>query len=130
VEASESSGELHSRLRSQLEATGRPASPAATLSRLLPLISRHYEQIDEERRGVVRSMQLLAEEARSFAQGLASADEGQMRAILDHIKDVVITVTVDGGICLVNPTGEQVFGYSQAELIGGSIRMLLPELAV
>jgi diguanylate cyclase (GGDEF)-like protein/PAS domain S-box-containing protein len=126
----ESPGELHQRLRKQIESLGRAGSPAATLSRLLPLISRHYEQIDEERRGVVRSMQLLAEEARSFAQGLASSDEGQLRAILDHIKDVVITVTGDGAICLVNPTGEQVFGYSQAELIGGSIRMLLPDLAV
>ena len=41
-------------------------------------------------------MQLLAEEARAFSQGLANVDAGQLRAILDHIKDVVITVTGDG----------------------------------
>ncbi len=127
------SGEdLHPRLRAQLDALGlgRAPNPAAAMSALLPVISTQYEQIDEERRGVVRSMQMLAEEARSFAQGLTNADAGQLRAILDHIKDVVITVTGDGAICVFNPTGEQLFGFSQAELIGVSILRLLPDLPV
>ena len=122
--------DLHPRLRAQLEALGRARNPAVALNALLPLISSQYEKMDEERRGVVRSMQLLAEEARAFAQGLANADAGQLRAILDHIKDVVITVTGDGAICVFNPTGEQLFGYSQTELIGVSIARLLPDLAV
>src|SRR5260221_7507725 len=122
--------DLHPRLRTQLEALGHVPTPAVALNALLPLISSQYEKIDEERRGVVRSMQLLAEEARAFAQGLANADAGQLRAILDHIKDVVITVTGDGAICVFNPTGEQLFGYSQAEVIGVSIARLLPDLAV
>jgi diguanylate cyclase (GGDEF)-like protein/PAS domain S-box-containing protein len=122
--------DLHPQLQAQLRKSGAAGSPAATLSRLLPLISSHYEKVDEERRGVVRSMQLLAEEARSFSQGLASEDEGQMRAILDHIKDVVVTVTADGAVCVFNPTGEQLFGYSQSEVIGASIEKLLPGLAV
>ena len=123
---------LHARLRSQLDALGlsRSASPLATLNALLPVVSRHYESIDEERRGVVRTMQLLADEARGHAQGLAGSDAGQLRAILDHIKDVVVTVTADGAINLFNPTGEQLFGYSQAELVGVSIARLLPELQV
>ena len=121
---------LHARLRAQLEALGPGASSAAVLSHLLPLVSRQYEAMDDERRGVVRSMQLLAEEARSFSQGLMSEDAGQLRAILDHIKDVVITVTADGAICVFNPTGEQLFGYSQAEVIGVSIARLLPDLPV
>ncbi|HVN99938.1 MAG TPA: EAL domain-containing protein [Steroidobacteraceae bacterium] len=124
--------DLHPRLRAQLDSLGlgRAPNPSAALSALLPLISTQYEQIDEERRGVVRSMQMLAAEARSFAQGLTNADAGQLRAILDHIKDVVITVNGDGAICVFNPTGEQLFGYSQAELIGVSILQLLPDLAV
>ena len=40
---------------------------------LLPLISKQYDQVDEERRGVVRSMQMLADEARSFTSGLSGA---------------------------------------------------------
>ncbi len=127
-----SGADLHPRLRAQLDSLGlgRTPSAVAAMSALLPLISTHYELIDEERRGVVRSMQMLAEEARSFAQGLTHADAGRLRAILDHIKDVVITVSGDGAICVFNPTGEQLFGYSQAELIGVSILRLLPDLPV
>ena len=123
---------LHARLRAQLDAlgSGRSANPAATLNALLPVISKQYESMDEERRSVVRSMQLMADEARGFAQGLTGSDAGQLRAILDHIKDVVITATDDGAIQLFNPTGEQLFGYSQAELVGVSIVRLLPELQV
>jgi PAS domain S-box-containing protein len=127
-----SGADLHPRLRAQLDSLGlgRTPSAAAAMSALLPLISTQYEQIDEERRGVVRSMQMLAEEARSFAQGLTHADSGRLRAILNHIKDVVITISGDGAICVFNPTGEQLFGYSQAELIGVSILRLLPDLPV
>lgn len=123
---------LHPRLRAQLDALGpgRTLDPTAALHALLPLISTQYEQMDDERRGVVRSMQLLAAEARAFAPGLGSADAGQLRAILDHIKDVVITVTGEGAICVFNPTGEQLFGYSQAELVGVPIIRLLPDLPV
>ena len=127
-----SGGSLHPRLRAQLDnlGVGHTLSPAAALNVLLPMISKQYEQVDEERRGVVRSMQLLAEEARGFASGLGSADAGQLRGILDHIKDVVITATGDGAIGVFNSTGEQLFGYSQAELIGVSIVRLLPDLPV
>jgi hypothetical protein len=64
-----SGADLHPRLRVQLESLGRAPNAAVTLNALLPVISSQYEQIDEERRGVVRSMQLLAEEARAFSQG-------------------------------------------------------------
>ncbi len=123
---------LHARLLAQLDAlgVGRTLSAAAALNALLPIISKQYEQLDDERRGVVRSMQMLAEEARNFSSGLSGADAGQLRAILDHIKDVVITVTDDGAISVFNPTAEQLFGYSQAELIGVPIVRLLPDLAL
>ena len=121
---------LHPRLRAQLEASSTDAGPVATLARLLPQVSDYYEQIDDERRGVVRSMQLLAEESRSFAQGLAAEDTGHLKAILDHIQDVVITVAGDGAICVFNPTGERVFGYARTEVTGMSIVALLPDIAV
>jgi len=123
---------LHPRLRAQLDELGpvRALNPAAAMHALLPLVSRQYDDMDDERRGVVRSMQLLAAEARDFAGGLEQADAGQLRVILDHIKDVVITATGDGAIHLFNPMGERLFGYSQAELVGTSLARLLPELAV
>src|SRR5580658_419746 len=120
--------ELHPRLCEQLAQARIAAAGALELSQLLPLISAYYEQLDDERRGIVRSRQLIADEARSFGDGLAGADAGHLQAILDHIKDVVITVALDGSVKIFNPTGERVFGYSRSEVIGQSIARLLPEL--
>jgi diguanylate cyclase (GGDEF)-like protein/PAS domain S-box-containing protein len=122
--------ELHPRLCEQLAQARLAAGGAPELTQLLPLISDYYELLDDERRGIVRSMQLIADEARSFGDGLAGADAGHLQAILDHIKDVVITVAVDGSIKIFNPTGERVFGYSRSEVIGRQIERLLPELPV
>ena len=122
--------ELHPRLCEQLAQARLADGGALELSHLLPLISAYYEQLDDERRGIVRSMQLIADEARSFGDGLPGADAGHLQAILDHIKDVVITVAVDGTIKIFNPTGERVFGYSRSEIIGRPIERLLPELPV
>src|ERR1700722_20954654 len=120
--------ELHPRLCEQLAQARLAAAGALELTHLLPLVSAYYELLDDERRGIVRSMQLIADEARSFGDGLAGADAGHLQAILDHIKDVVITVAVDGSIKIFNPTGERVFGYSRSEVIGRPIARLLPEL--
>jgi PAS domain-containing protein len=102
--------ELHPRLSEQLAQARLAGSGTLELSQLLPLINDYYEQLDDERRGIVRSMQLIADEARSFGDGLAGSDAGHLQVILDHIKDVVITVAVDGTIKIFNPTGERVFG--------------------
>src|SRR5580658_1729168 len=122
--------ELHPQLCEQLDEARLSGAGTLELSHLLPLISAYYSQLDDERRGIVRSMQLIADEARSFGDGLAGADAGHLQAILDHIKDVVITVSVDGTIKIFNPTGERVFGYSRSEIIGRPIERLLPELPV
>jgi diguanylate cyclase (GGDEF)-like protein/PAS domain S-box-containing protein len=120
--------QLHPRLRAQIEfASGAGPHP---LGELLPLISDYYEQVEEERRGFVRSMQLMADEARSFTQGAGAAEAGQLRAILDHMRDVVITVDGEGAVRMINPTGEVVFGYAQAELLDQPLTRLLPDLQV
>ena len=120
--------ELHPRLREQLVQAQQAGSAAPHLAQLLPLISTYYEQLDDERRGIVRSMQLIADEARSYGEGLGGVDAGHWQVILDHIKDVVITVGADGAVKIFNPTGERIFGYSCAEIIGQSIARLLPDL--
>jgi diguanylate cyclase (GGDEF)-like protein/PAS domain S-box-containing protein len=119
--------DLHPRLQTQV-AEARRDGAAIDLALLLPLISNYYEQLDDERRGIVRSMQLIADEARSYGEGLGGVDAGHWQVILDHVKDVVITVGADGAVKIFNPTGERVFGYSRAEIIGESIARLLPDL--
>ena len=49
--------------------------------------------------------------------------------ILDHIKDVVLLLDEAGLIRTFNPTGARVFGYSEEEVIGKRIDVLLPKIA-
>src|ERR1700680_5238698 len=97
--------ELHPRLCHRLLQARLAAAGSLELTQLLPLISAYYDQLDDERRGIVRSMQLIAEEARSFGDGLAGADAGHLQAILDQHKDVVITGAVDCSMKVFTPTG-------------------------
>jgi diguanylate cyclase (GGDEF)-like protein/PAS domain S-box-containing protein len=87
---------------------------------LLAAVSAHYDQIEAERRGVVRSMQLMSDDAQQTA--------AHLQAILDNVKDAIITVDDTGRIETVNPTGERIFGYGQEELLGRTLSFLLPEI--
>jgi diguanylate cyclase (GGDEF)-like protein/PAS domain S-box-containing protein len=127
----EDSPELHVHLRAQLkEARLRNNNATAPdLGVLLRLISAHYDSIDQERRGIVQSMRLMADEARAMAHEAREQSSEHLQVILDHIKDVVLTVDEDGVIQTFNPTGERVFGYVEAEVVGQRIDQLIPKIA-
>ncbi len=93
------------------------------------LINDHYHTIDIERRGTVESMRLMADEARALAREAREQGSEPLQVILDHIKDVVLAVDEDGVIRTFNPTGERVFGYDEAEVVGQRIDLLLPQIA-
>ena len=126
----ENSPDLHAQLRAQLkEARLRSAAPSLDLAILLRLVSAHYDAIDQERRGIVQSMRLMADEARAMAHEAREQSSEHLQVILDHIKDVVLTVDEDGVIQTFNPTGERVFGYDEAEVVGQRIDHLIPKIA-
>ena len=126
----EDAPDLHAYLRSQLkEARLRNNGAAPDMAVLLRLISAHYDSIDEERRGIVQSMRLMADEARAMAHEAREQSSEHLQVILDHIKDVVLTVDEDGVIQTFNPTGERVFGYVEAEVVGQRIDQLIPKIA-
>src|ERR1700722_4424933 len=117
--------ELHPRLCEQLAQARLAAAGALELTHLLPLVSAYYELIDDERRGIVRSMQLIADEARSFGDGLAGADAGHLQAIIDHIKDVGITVGGGGSTVRSKYSIRPASGYSAIRAprsLGGRLR--------
>jgi diguanylate cyclase (GGDEF)-like protein/PAS domain S-box-containing protein len=123
--------DLHPQLRAQLrELQLRTGSATPEVGMLLNLINTHYQTIDRERRGIVESMRLMADEARSLALEARAQSSEHLQVILDHIKDVVLALDVDGVIRTFNPTGERVFGYDAAEVIGRRIDVLIPQLAV
>ena len=142
ADPAEDSPELHALLRAQLKEARRQShssdpdlasvpdlASAPDLNILLQLLSAHYDAIDQERRGIVQSMRLMADEARAMAHEAREQSSEHLQVILDHIKDVVLTVDEDGVIQTFNPTGERVFGYVEAEVVGQRIDQLIPKIA-
>ncbi len=99
-----------------------------SLDRLIQIASQYYNQVDHERRGIVRSMQMMSDEAQELTRELREQTASQLQAILDHVKDVILTVDASGYIESFNPTGERVFGYAQVEILGRPLGFLLPDL--
>jgi diguanylate cyclase (GGDEF)-like protein/PAS domain S-box-containing protein len=97
---------------------------------LLRTVSAHYDRIDAERRGVVRSMQLMSDEAQALTREIREQTASHLQAILDNVKDAIVTVDDAGHIETFNPTGERIFGYAPAEVFGRSLGFLLPDIAL
>jgi PAS domain S-box-containing protein len=90
-------------------------------------VSAHYDDIDSERRGIVRSMQLMSDEAQALTREIREQSASHLQAILDNVKDAIVTVDGGGHIESFNPTGERIFGYAPAEILGRGLDYLLPE---
>lgn len=120
---------LHPLLKQQFE-EARPAEGGRLdLRKLLQLISGAYADWDDERRGAVRSMRLLADETSAFTREVRESAAAQMQVILDHVKDAIITVDESGRIETLNTTGERIFGYGDHEAHGVKLDALIPSLA-
>ena len=99
------------------------------VARLLAAVESTYASTDDERRGIVRSMQLMSDEATTLTRELRESTASQLQAVLDHVKDVIVTVDEAGHIVSLNATGQRVFGHSETEIAGRLLSFLLPQLA-
>ena len=125
----EAQGGLHPLLQAQLrELKLRMGGEDPDLGMLLRLVSQHYQSIDEERRGIVRSMQLMADEVRLLAGDAPEPPSSQLQVILDHIKETVLTVDEHGIVRTFNPTGVRVFGYREDQVVGQPLELLIPQI--
>jgi len=109
-------------------AEARDRSGAIDLAALFRAISSHYDRIDGERRGIVRSMQLMSDEAQSLTREIRQQNASHLQAILDNVKDAILTLDEGGHIETFNPTGERIFGYLTAEILGRALDFLLPDI--
>src|SRR5688572_683371 len=120
--------DMHRLLAQQIKEATRPDGEL-DLGKLLAAITGTYCKTDEERRGIVRSMQLMSDEATALTLELRQSTASQLQAVLDHVKDVIMTVDDAGHIASINVTGQRVFGHAEAEAIGRPLSFLLPQLA-
>jgi diguanylate cyclase (GGDEF)-like protein/PAS domain S-box-containing protein len=106
----------------------RLATGELDLDAFLAILTRHYDQLDEERAGVVRSMRMLSEEAQALARETLAQSASQVQTILDNVKDAILTIDAVGRIETCNPMGERIFGFSRVEMLGRKLDFVLPEI--
>src|SRR5258708_7396049 len=95
---------MHPQLCPQLrELQLRTGSATPDLAMLLRLINDHYHATETERRGIVESMRLMADEARALANEAHKQSSDRLQVILDHIKDDLKAI----GALLVGLVGER-----------------------
>ncbi len=60
-------------------------------------------------------------------KGELEKSQGQLQAVIQNVMDGIITINESGEIQGFNPAAEQIFGYSQQDILGKSIKVLLSE---
>lgn len=60
-------------------------------------------------------------------KGELEKSQGQLQAVIQNVMDGIITINELGEIQGFNPAAEQIFGYSQQEVLGQNVKILMPE---
>jgi len=64
--------------------------------------------------------------ARKQAQEALATSEARMHALLEVAVDGIISIDEPGAIQTINPAAERLFGYTQGEVIGQNVKILMP----
>lgn len=62
-------------------------------------------------------------------KGELEKSQGQLQAVIHNVMGGIITINESGEILGFNPAAEQIFGYTQQEVLGKNARILMPEAA-
>jgi len=74
---------------------------------------------------VAQAMRFAIERKR--AETALRESEARVRSVLDNARDTIITFNEEGIILSFNPAGETTFGYPADEVIGKSVKLLMPD---
>jgi len=91
-------------------------------SDLVAVLAREKEATEELNRELRRE---ISERVR-IEEGLRES-EAHIRAVIDNVPDGIITINEQGELESVNPAAMRIFSYSEAEMTGLHLKMLMPE---
>ena len=104
---------LHPRLRAQLDSLQGVSDAAGLLTALLPRISQIYQQLDDEQRGVLQTMQSLAQQSR-------------YQAMVTQAPEAVLVLDPARGVCTdANEQALRSLGIRRSELVDFDVSGLL-----
>ena len=84
------------------------------LRRLIEIVSRQYDAFENDRTSLETVMRLASDEATATTERMERENVARLQAILDHVKDGIISVDHLGRIESMNRTAERFFGLSPA----------------
>jgi len=93
-------------------------------------VARELDQRIEQRTGeLAAANEELRKEIteRQHAEAARRHSEEQFRNVVETATDAVVTIDDTGQILYLNPAVNRIFGYSNSELIGRSLTILMPE---
>ena len=106
----------------RLGGAGEPAG-------IIGAYSTRTHQFEAEDRAFLAAVAAVLAGAREQAQTTQALHESEARAraILDTTVDGVVTISERGIIESFNSAAEQIFGYTEAEVLGKNVHVLMPE---
>ncbi|TAK55723.1 MAG: EAL domain-containing protein [Gammaproteobacteria bacterium] len=120
-------GDVHPLLERQLLEAADTAG-RLQLRRLLAIVSRQYEAFENDRLSLETVMRLASDEASAISEQLERESAVRLQAILDHVKDGIVSCDHLGRIDSMNRTAERFFGVYQSDVLLQKLDRLLPEL--
>ena len=99
------------------------------LKKLIEIVSRQYELYESDRSSLETVMRLASDEATAMSERLERESVVRLQAILDHVKDGIISVDHLGRIESMNRTAERFFGVRQSDVMSDLLDSLIPDIA-
>jgi len=114
-------------LRKQLERARQNADDAkSVLRRFLPMVLKQYRLFQERIDDLDAQVADLRNSLDEYSTDDRTLRDQRLRAVVDNVKDGILSVSSEGEILSVNLTAERIFGYRPGSLLGRHLSLLLP----
>jgi PAS domain S-box-containing protein len=115
---------LHSLLNRQIKRLGiDPTVPLSAdgLQQLLERVSRAYEEADQDRYTIQRSLDISSAEMQALHQQIR-AEHDKLSAVVSSIGDGLCTTDPGGNVLFINAEGQRLLGVDETQLVGTPLR--------